>query len=617
MLQSLRFRIILLAVSSLLAIAIGFVVLSPLQAVVLVQHAGYFVILTAVAAFVWSGFRLVRALPATTRWTSADTRLALLCLVITVLWQVHGIHGFKVLMDELVLNATGMSMHFDRQVYVPLKTHDVNGIYVTLAGIVDKRPLLFPFLLSVGHDLTGYRPENAIVLNGLLSLLLLFTTGRVARRLGGQEHAGTLAVLLLGGLPLLTLNATGGGFEVLNLLMIATTVGLGWTYLERNDATSLDAFVLSGVLLAQTRYESALFVPAVGLIVLLGWWRARRVTISWGLVAAPLLMLPVPLIERLFRINENYWQVRDGNQGPFSLDYFTLNLGSAVEFLFTVDGFQLSSPLLSALGVTCLLFAIVFVLRRPRQTLADPVLTSAAPIGGFILVNFALLLCYHWGQLQDFVATRLALPLLLLFALAAAFACGRWVRHPRWWLTVLGVPALWLFTANIPLTARAEANRTFLTFQEVEWQHELIRAARDHDLFALPSSLPAIIQRRPALAVLALNERAAEMQFHLERHTYNNVWVFQHIAIDPATHTETVDKQSTLGPEFILETVAERRFKPTGIGRWSRLVAVDLTRQAPRPPDWQPQTPPFEINITADDPSPEGRYVEEFLKKLP
>src|SRR5690606_24632616 len=135
----------------------------------------------------------------------------------------------------------------------------------------------FPLLLSFCHDLAGYRPENVFVLNGLLSFLLLYCTGRIARRLGQSELAGILAVVLLGGLPLLALNATGGGFEVLNLLMIVTTLGLGWRYVEHPSSRTLSAFVLSGVLLAQTRYESALFIPVVGILILLGWWRSKKV----------------------------------------------------------------------------------------------------------------------------------------------------------------------------------------------------------------------------------------------------------------------------------------------------------------------------------------------------
>jgi len=615
---SLRNRFILLAFSAVLALTIGFGALTPMQAVILVQHVGYYFVLAATVAFVWALVRLWRTLPARERWAPRDVRLLLVSLVIAGLWQAHGFHGFKVLMDELVLNATAMSMHFDREVYVPLKTHEVTGVYATLAGIVDKRPLFFPFLLSLCHDLTGYRPGNAFGLNAVISVLLLFFSGRIARRLGGHELAGILAVLLLGGLPLLALNVTGGGFEVLNLLLIVAMIGLGWMYLERPSANSLNAFVLAGVLLAQTRYESALFIPAVAAIILAGWWRLRQPVVSAGLIATPVLLLPVPLIENVFRVNQSFWQVREGDHGPFGLHYFFGNLGGAVESMFVVDGFQLGSPVLSAVGLTCLLFLLVYVLRRPRAVATDPVLTSFGLVALVIVLNFALLLCYHWGQLQDFVATRLALPLLLLFALAAAFGFGRWIKMPAWWYPVLGVPAAWLLVGGIPISARSQANLTFLSYREVSWQMEFIRDhTANHDLFALPSSLPAIVDRRPALAIAALKERAEGMAYHLERATYDHVWVFQRFAIDPETEAEIPDKLSALGPEFILETVVERSFKPLSLARWSRLVRVDLSRQAPRPADWKPESPPFFVNITAHDPSPEGHYVEEFLRNLP
>ena len=42
------------------------------------------------------------------------------------------------------------------------------------------------------------------------------------------------------GLPLLAQNATGGGFELLNLVMILATLLLGMRYLARRDASSLE-----------------------------------------------------------------------------------------------------------------------------------------------------------------------------------------------------------------------------------------------------------------------------------------------------------------------------------------------------------------------------------------
>src|SRR6185436_2307184 len=131
---------------------------------------------------------------------------------------------------------------FDKLAITPLRGNDVQGVFVILEGIVDKRPLFFPFLLSLVHDVGGYRPANAFILNGILSFVflgLVFVTGRM---LAGRV-AGWLGVALFAGLPLLAQNSTGGGFELLNLVMLLATLLLGVRFVERGDEPSLTAFV--------------------------------------------------------------------------------------------------------------------------------------------------------------------------------------------------------------------------------------------------------------------------------------------------------------------------------------------------------------------------------------
>src|SRR5450432_4297934 len=84
---------------------------------------------------------------------------------------VHETFGFKIGMDEIMLLGTSMSMHLDKTVLVPVRGNDIQGTFAILDGMMDKRPLFFPFLVSLLHDLTGYRPANAFVLNGTLTFV--------------------------------------------------------------------------------------------------------------------------------------------------------------------------------------------------------------------------------------------------------------------------------------------------------------------------------------------------------------------------------------------------------------------------------------------------------------
>ena len=191
---------VLLAVSIVLAIALGFLVFSPGQALVLIRHCGYWVMAVTVVLFAISLVRFLRRRWTETRARSVDWVLWSTVAASTLLLVIHEPFGFKVLMDELVLAATSMSFHLHREVFTPLQTHNFDGAFVTLGGIVDKRPYFFPFLVSLLHDLTGYRPGNVFALNVALTFAFLALVGSFASRLV-NPWAGRLAVLLLAGLP--------------------------------------------------------------------------------------------------------------------------------------------------------------------------------------------------------------------------------------------------------------------------------------------------------------------------------------------------------------------------------------------------------------------------------
>ena len=205
-------RVWLFASLSALCAATGLLLVPDRLALPLVTQTGYWCVLAAFALFAWALWRAYRDDLARVRacglrgfdWAS----LAVVAVGGTVL-MVHESFGFKIVMDEVMLAGTSMSMHFDRSVITPMRGGDIQGAFVVLGGNLDKRQLFFPFLVSILHDLTGYRVENAFVLNGILTFVFLGLVNAAGRKLAGRQ-AGWLGVALFAGLPLLAPNSTGG-----------------------------------------------------------------------------------------------------------------------------------------------------------------------------------------------------------------------------------------------------------------------------------------------------------------------------------------------------------------------------------------------------------------------
>ena len=580
-------NLVFLCISGGLAVALGFLVFSPSQALDLIRLCGYWLMAgTAILFFV----SLVRYyLP---RWSARsgepiDWLRWVLVIVATGLLVVHEPFGFKVLMDELVLSATSMGFHLHREVFTALQTHNFDGAYVTLGGIVDKRPYFFPFLVSVLHDLTGYRPENVFVLNVLLTFALLALVSDFAARLINRA-AGRLAVLLLAGLPLLALNATGGGFEILNLVMIVLAMTAATSYLEDRDARSLNLLVLTGVLLAQTRYESVIYLGAVGVVILMVWKRGRRIQVTWPLIAAPLLLIPYPLLNSVINAFRGFWQLPKEVTSPFSSEFIAGNLSHAVAFFFTLSPLQSNSVFLSVCGVVGLLFVFVLAFRKLLHRERLPASIAVLMIFGLLVIcTFSILMCYHWGELDQYVVSRLSLPLCLLFALSVPVAFADFKPSPKAWNVAMILALGYALGFGIPSAARAYSTETFHAYRHTEWVRQFVRKHSDDGAyFIVPSPLVAVVYRQPAITNSLAATRADELEYHLDRETYTDAYVVQLFDEDLKTGDLVPRTDSVIGEEFILETVAERKFVPLFRSRISRIVEI-----RPEPPESQKEDP--------------------------
>lgn len=611
-------RLLLLgAINAVLAVVLGFFTIPPAQALWLIKHAGYWVILATTVWFAWLLVGAVRR--AGTGWLKDRSEWRAMAVIPAgwLLLLLHEPAGFKIIMDEIMLLGTSMSMHLDKLVQAPYRGHDIQGAFILVEGMIDKRPLFFPFLLSLGHDLFGYRPENAFWLNGLLALALLGLVYVVGRKLAGRA-AGVVGVLLLAGLPLLAQNARGGGFELLNLVMIVLTLWLCLRYAETREPPELSALCLSVVLLAQTRYESALFVLPVALVVLWGWWRERRPVLSWPLVFTPLLLLPVPLLHKIFQIQETSWQMfsKPGVEQPFGLEYVWPNLAHAAGFFFDTTGGQPNSLLLSAAGLLGAGFFILHLGRTlPRLRSIEPAAAVTVLFSLGLVALFFLLMVYFWGKFDDPVITRLSLPVHLLFLIFAWLVVPMFPRARAVWtgLALVAVGQLWAF--SIPAMASHAYTLNYVHGREIEWRREFIRAHPSRDYLVIdPNSIAWITHKVSSTPPLQARLRKEAILFHQRNRSFSEIYVYQRFDVEVETGRLQLVADFDPGPDYILETVVERRLHPFSLSRISRVTAVVEGRA----------TPPAEPQGPGESPSSHGErekakqaYWQRWLINLP
>ncbi len=610
-------RLVLLCLSAALAVVLGFLTFTPEQSLQLVIYGGYWAMLVLTVLFGWSLVRIARdSRPAWSDWRQRPRWPALLVLGCGGLLLAHEAFGFKILMDEVMLLGTSMSMHLDKTSLVPMRGHDIQGAFQILAGQLDKRPLFQPFLVSVLHDFTGYRPENIFVLNSVLTFVLLALSYVTGFRLGGRG-AGAVAVLLLTSLPLLAQQATGGGFELLNLVMILATLLLGMRYLQRRDVASLEAFGLAGILLANTRYESVLFLVPVGLTVLWVWWSDRRPALSWVVLAMPLLLLPYALHNKVFSVRESSWEMasRPGYDKPFSLAYIPENIAHDLNFFFNTTGEHSNSLVLSALGFLALPFFGLWTLKTLRRLrTAPPALGALAIFATGFAAHALLMLCYFWGKFDDPVIRRLSLPLNLTLVVAIITVATELNWRGLVWRILGVVTVAGTFAYSLPAMARHDYSLDYYVGRETEWRREFIAAHPERDyLFIDQDSIMWITHQVSATPVKQAVEHKERLIFNARNRIFSAIYVFQRYTVDPETGRLSLSLADDLGPDYQLETVWERRFTPLTVSRISRVVSI---REGPTTaPVAQPR--PLEGMSPAEVEKIREQFLDRFIKRLP
>lgn len=597
-------RLALFGATGLTAFAYGFLVHSAAEAGQLLQRHGYLAMLGTFFWWGWAMCRLaawndVRREAAGWRTWLVVHRAAIGLIVGLSLVACLAVpFSYKVLFDELVLQCTAWNLHFFREFGTMLRGYEVEGVFRSLFVYVDKRPFFYPFIVSLVHDLTGFRLTNAFLVNSVLLPTCLLLFYGVLRLLAGAWPA-LVGLACFGASSLLAQAANGSGMDMLNLAMVLLTLGLAVHYLAGPDERRLSALVLSCVLLAQTRYESALYAAPVALVILEGWRRTGRMILPPAALAAPLLLIPCALHNTYLSGTPMLWELHDNTTSRFSTVYLWGNLGSAARYFFDFSRQLLSSWWLSLVGFPALLMAGAALWRKRREwRTAAPARVAAVLFGAAAIGNLGLLLFYYWGQLDDHIVARLVLPFNAVLALAIAWSAdhlpanwrpvmGRWV--------VVGALVSYLGFGMPTLAYHRTLNQQAW---EMDWEQQWVstRPVVSRLIITNKSALAWLIMKTPSIDIARARHFAERVRFHLEAGTFQEVLVSQYYRpTDPEVGGFILEPQDALPPAYVLEPLVERQVGGKLL-RISRLVEIRLEKQKA-----EASLPPEEKNFASVD----------------
>lgn len=472
---------------------------------------------------------------------------------------------FRILADETNLAAVAFAMYDTQTFHNPIEGLYYFYNFETLNAVWDSRPLFFPFLVAVAHTLGGYRWYNSFVVNALAGGSTLFCFYLLLQRWFSRSF-GLLGMILLAAFPLFLLCVTSGGYETVNLLFAILAFLLFDLALTTQASRYLEMLGLTLILLAQLRYESALFLFCLAPALLPFRRRFQYGGATYRALLFPLLLLPIIWQRRIAQI-KLMEQTTPADIG-FSVQAFFANLKPAWDFFTGQQRHYGMIPLLFYGALLGLGYGL-FCLGRDWRTLSGRVRAFTGAAGLALIVEVLLILSLQNGALTlpytlrlglIFLPWLVSLAVLLLYAIAGSKPA--WRRY-----LLVGSVAILLF--YWPAAGKNDAIRQIIVHREYRLALDFLQRHYPDPNIVVVSDRPGMYtpHRWGAVSFGYANQHAADLRTSLQRHLFQAIIVLQRINYadqqpEPAT---------ALDASFRLETLFEAQLTAETHVRFSRV----------------------------------------------
>ena len=452
--------------------------------------------------------------------------------------------GFRVLSDEANLVGISRQLLFDGEPAIPLQSRWSFDRFWTIETQLPKRPLLYPFLVSWLHRVSGYRIENAFATNLMILFALVTFIFTLASRWKGTL-GGVTAVLFVIAQPIIALTATSAGYDLLAASLFLISLVLTSRYFKRPDPENLADLVLGLLWLSHVRYEGILLIPFVAFFV----WRDKSFSNSWlerhqGLVVlVPLLLLP-----RLWQ-HALTWGVQ-GQFSPLGLSFVWQNGVDLITGIFTHNETLPYAQWLSWMALAS--FSLALTLPSSRSLIHYHFKKSYVwvPLALFSVDQIVRFLVSGVSYLDPntfrlFISLQIAMGFLLFYSLHV-------LRTPSNVIVLVGV-FFW-----VTYHPRAVENRSYRSMDSL-FETKLVHEFLD----TIPNQRVLLITDRPgnytirevgAVDFAFANKNLSPLVQELSDHLYDNIYVVQRIPFATQASVAT-----TLGDSVTLEPVFEHQ----------------------------------------------------------
>ena len=530
-------------------------------------HTTYFFLLATVLCWVGTYLHVARDLRRETlvAWLKENWPGLVIAFVLTVVAWLAIHPALRILSDEANLVGTSKNLFSSRTATFTVSGKNYYDSTWDIDVAIDRRPALFPFLVSLVHVVCGYSYKNVFLFNLLVLPAFVVVSYRLAKSLGGETFA-IVASLLAVAHPITLISVRSGGFDFFALFFALLVLKSLFDHLREPSAARLAILWMNLCMFAEIRYESALFiVPVVALLLLFR-------MIRWSLLrpyAFIYALTPAYLAPRV-------WQavlrgsVPDQEPGAIALSVENF-FNNAREYfkpvLSPLNNYPAHAGIVIALG---LIGCVLWLGWNRRQLLApdwkSPQLRFAAFVAGWMLLQVIIVFSYVWGRAQAPSAARLVIAIDTFFSFLAAWALTAALRRARPFVAVL--LAIGVLAIHLPIAGQHRMLNRLTQTRETATAWRFFESLQEKRIL--------IVTDRPDLFTImdygAMSFEAARQDPFLfeafARHLFYDIYVVQQIKLSTGSPLPGYD----IWPTRRLDTMLEYQNDADVLIRISRLV---------------------------------------------
>jgi len=446
-----QIALILLSAAPLTLLAISVTDITNTQQ--LFVHTTYYFLLATVLC--WSGTYLHAARDVrretVVAWVKENWPGLVIAVVVTVTAGLAVHPALRILSDEANLVGTSKNFFASRTATFTVSGKNYYDSYWDIDVAIDRRPTLFPFLVSLIHVVCGYSYQNVFIFNLMVLPVFVLVSYRLAKSLGGESFA-VVASLLVVAHPITLITVRSGSFDFFAVFLGMLVIKSLRDYSRESSPTQLAILWMNLCVFAEVRYETGLFIaPLVALLLLfrmVAWSTLRPYAFIYALT-------PVYLLPRIWQaVLRGNVPEQDPGTVTFSLANFFNNADDYFKpILSPFQSYPAHSAIVIALGVIGCFLWLRWIHRRVLEhDWASPQLRFAIFVTAWMLLQAIIVFTYIWGRAQYPSASRLVIAIDTFFSFAAAWLLTLSLKRFRPFVAVL--LAAGVLAINVPVAAQ-------------------------------------------------------------------------------------------------------------------------------------------------------------------